>query len=858
MLKVFISYCHQDEYLINEFKKHIHPLCADKKISIWQDRMIVSGEDWKSKIFKNLNDSDIICLFISANFLASNSCIEELNISKELKEKKDVIVIPIILADCAWKDNSFIANTLVLPEDGKAIETHKSQNTAWHSIYEDLKKIIDKKIKYNKANIKNEFLQFINSADILTKAHSNKNNLLLDDIFIHPPLEKFDEFRERQDNVSSQIVIEELFLYSKVLIAGESQSGKTTLCKYFYKNLFNRKYFPIYLCDKNNNFKGLINKKIEKAFYEQYEGVVFEEIEVNRIIPIIDDFHYANLKDKIINDLDIYTNLVIIVDDIFSLNIKNEKQLRGFSHFKIKELLPSHRNNLIEKWIHLSDNENYNDNVRYHYLDKTTELINVSLGKVIGGGIMPAYPFYILSVISSHETFGTQLDQEITSQGYCYQALIYLSLSKVGVKNDEIDTYKNFLTELAFFIYSKKLVIIDQLDFAEFMRTYLNSFNLPIDQNILLQKLNETQIFIKDSTGNYLFKYLYLYYFFVAKYLSDNNSSNDLHLDYIVSNLHKDENSYIAIFISHHSKNDSILDRIIAKSDELFSKNIPALLTNDETKFFDEKLDNIIKEVLPLSTDCPEKERATRLKYADKVEESIINDESKEDDENNLAKELRRSVKTVEVMGLAIKNRAGSLRKDKIELIFEHAMNVHLRSLNGFFDIIKSHEDIIVDYLSSRNIQKIQEHNKKQVLKNKPIKTLSNDDLKKLSKIIYWNLNFNIVYSILNKIIHSLGSNKLIEIVDNVCDKENSPASFLIKHGIYMWYCKSLNLDKIEKKFLEPNFSETAKKIVRYMVINHCKMHRLDYKEYQKIENKLGISKANLRVNSSNNITYEK
>ncbi len=57
---------------------------------------------------------------------------------------------------------------------------------------------------------------------------------------------------------------------------------------------------------------------------------------------------------------------------------------------------------------------------------------------------MPAYPFFILTVINAYETFLKPLNEEITSQGYCYQALIYIYLKKQKVKNDEIDTYLNW------------------------------------------------------------------------------------------------------------------------------------------------------------------------------------------------------------------------------------------------------------------------------------------------------------------------------------------------------------------------------------------------------------------------------
>ena len=122
----------------------------------------------------------------------------------------------------------------------------------------------------------------------------------------------------------------------------------------------------------------------------------------------------------------------------------------------------------------------------YSEIDKKTELINSILGKIIGKGIMPAYPFFILSSVFTYETSQIPLDQEITSQGYCYQAFIYFYLRKQDVRNDEIDIYVNFLTELAFYIYKQRKYSLSPEDFSSFMKIYKEKYTLPINQEILL------------------------------------------------------------------------------------------------------------------------------------------------------------------------------------------------------------------------------------------------------------------------------------------------------------------------------------------------------------------------------------
>jgi len=77
--------------------------------------------------------------------------------------------------------------------------------------------------------------------------------------------------------------------------------------------------------------------------------------------------------------------------------------------------------------------------------------------------------------------------------------------------------------------------------------------------------------------------------------------------------------------------------------------------------------------------------------------------------------------------------------------------------------------------------------------------------------------------------------------VKKVCDKVDTPASLLVKHGILMWYNKNLKINEITKRIKVKDFSEIAKRAIRSMVVNHCSLHPINYKDRQRIENQLGI-----------------
>ncbi len=97
------------------------------------------------------------------------------------------------------------------------------------------------------------------------------------------------------------------------------------------------------------------------------------------------------------------------------------------------------------------------------------------------------------------------------------------------------------------------------------------------------------------------------------------------------------------------------------------------------------------------------------------------------------------------------------------------------------------------------------------------------------------------MFGIIYKIVHSLGSDKLIEIVNKVCDEVDTPASLLVKHGILMAYTNNLQIKELTKRMNEKNFSEIANKAIKLMVVNHYSLHTLRYQDRQRIENELKI-----------------
>ena len=85
--KIFISYSHKDETHRSELEVHLAMLKRKKIVSVWHDRKIVAGDEWKNEIDNNLESADIILFLISPDFLASEYCYD-IEVKKAMERHK--------------------------------------------------------------------------------------------------------------------------------------------------------------------------------------------------------------------------------------------------------------------------------------------------------------------------------------------------------------------------------------------------------------------------------------------------------------------------------------------------------------------------------------------------------------------------------------------------------------------------------------------------------------------------------------------------------------------------------------------------------------------------------------------------
>lgn len=144
-LKIFYSYSHKDERYREKLETHLSILRRSGYISEWHDRRISAGNDWEEEINYNLEDSDIILLLISSNFLASDYCYDTETIrALEKHESGEAVVIPVILSPCLWLESE-LKKLQSLPRDNKAISVFRNEDVAWLEVAEGILEKVKKR-----------------------------------------------------------------------------------------------------------------------------------------------------------------------------------------------------------------------------------------------------------------------------------------------------------------------------------------------------------------------------------------------------------------------------------------------------------------------------------------------------------------------------------------------------------------------------------------------------------------------------------------------------------------------------------------------------------------------------------------
>jgi hypothetical protein len=146
-LKIFIVYAREDADALKELRVQLIPVARSERLEVWYDGEILPGQHWDKEIKTQLQSADIILLFISKHFFASEYIqTTELKEALERHEEGKSVVVPVIVRHCVWQDDFEVSKFQALPTGAQPIfSSHwRDHDEAMVSVAEGVKKIARK------------------------------------------------------------------------------------------------------------------------------------------------------------------------------------------------------------------------------------------------------------------------------------------------------------------------------------------------------------------------------------------------------------------------------------------------------------------------------------------------------------------------------------------------------------------------------------------------------------------------------------------------------------------------------------------------------------------------------------------
>lgn len=122
--KIFISYSHTDEEWRKRIATHLRVLETQGVLEIRDDTQIQVGEKWFDRIDSELSDARVAVLLVSAEFLTSEFIVgKEVPALLKRHHQDGLVIVPIILRPCAWKEVDWLARMQVRPKAGRPLSS---------------------------------------------------------------------------------------------------------------------------------------------------------------------------------------------------------------------------------------------------------------------------------------------------------------------------------------------------------------------------------------------------------------------------------------------------------------------------------------------------------------------------------------------------------------------------------------------------------------------------------------------------------------------------------------------------------------------------------------------------------------
>jgi hypothetical protein len=673
-------------------------------------------------------------------------------------------------------------------------------------------------------------------------SHPGKQVITLSDIYVFPDLLLYGRYDPHvKGTVSSGSLRDVKLLKNGVLIKGDEKTGKTSLLYQLFRYFHDNGYAPLFLRGPSlkSNERDL-KKAIEQAVTYQYghDAVVrFHQTPLPGKIALVDDFDgqkLTNLRRAEILKLlqDQFGGVLLTVSDLFEMEEViaegSIQSLVGFKQYALLEFGHKLRFDLIRKWSSLGQDSGRDSNDIFNSLDQMEKAIN----SIIGKNLVPRVPLYLLTLLQSLE-LGRAAELQNSAYGDCYRFLITGALARAGVKPVEVTEYLQYCTLLSWEYCKCETKELDAAKLAEFNEWFSKEYYRR-DFHKRVTLLAECKIL--DLRGEYYsFRYPYIYYFFLGKYLSDNLQDAAIRerVERYCRHLYVQEYANSILFLAHHSRDSFVYEQIIEVLHGLFAEK-PGIEFDGDTQSLASLVESAPKLVFMGGDAIQNRREARELQDEAANADSEDAEPNSEEESLSLISKLTLLFKTVEILGQILKNQYATIPNQEKERLLLEAFDGPLRALRDFFDLIAADQDTLVNEI--------------ECVIAESDSPLSEEKRKKVSRNVVFYLIVEIAFGAICKTALSVGSEHLREAISRVAETKDTNAYRLIDLAVKLEAQSGIPYCLIRELKERTNSDMFARQLLQRLVLNYLYMFKTRDAEKQKLCTELGISMRTQRA----------
>ncbi len=145
-----VFYCcaddNEDLQILDGLDKQLSVLKSRGWIESWHEGKISPGMPREREVEEQINAADIILLFVSADFLASDRYDKQMKLALARRENGQAVVIPLLIRPADWQ-NSPLGKLHILPENGIPVTLWNNRDEALHNIANGIQRVVKTLLK---------------------------------------------------------------------------------------------------------------------------------------------------------------------------------------------------------------------------------------------------------------------------------------------------------------------------------------------------------------------------------------------------------------------------------------------------------------------------------------------------------------------------------------------------------------------------------------------------------------------------------------------------------------------------------------------------------------------------------------